>query len=96
MPGFLPGQARRRDMWSSIAVLSAPSNHGGVKSMMWIAPEISCLGGCPLLFSLKWWGLLSSTGCVVSQPFATRGNRLYLEFWVIIRDPQYRGILPRQ
>jgi hypothetical protein len=29
---------------------------------MWMAPEISFLGGWPLLFSLEWWGLYPVRG----------------------------------
>jgi hypothetical protein len=28
-------------------------------------------------------GAISGTGCMVSQPLAARGNRSYLEFWVV-------------
>jgi hypothetical protein len=62
--------------------------------MMWIAPGISFLGGWPLLLRLQWWGLLFDMGCVVPQPFAAGGNRSYLEYWAIIDDPRYQGILP--
>jgi hypothetical protein len=41
MPGFLPGRGRKRKGRISIAVLCAPSNRGGVKSTMWIAPGIN-------------------------------------------------------
>jgi hypothetical protein len=30
-------------------------------------------------------------GCMIPQPFATRGNWLYLEFWAITGDPWYLG-----
>jgi hypothetical protein len=36
---------------------------------------------------------LSEMGCMVPQPFATRGNRSYSEFWAIIGDPRYPGYL---
>jgi hypothetical protein len=36
------------------------------------------------------------TGCMVSQPFAARGTRSYLEFWPITGGPRYPGYLPRQ
>jgi hypothetical protein len=62
------------DEWISIAVLSAPSNRGDVKSTMWIAHGISFLGGLPLLFCLDWWGLLSGTGCVIPQLFVAEEN----------------------
>jgi hypothetical protein len=29
--------------------------------------------------------------CLVPQPFAARGNRLYPDFWVINGDPRYLG-----
>jgi hypothetical protein len=39
--------------------------------------------GCPS--SLARSGeAVPSTGCVVSQPFATSGNRPYLDYWVIV------------
>jgi hypothetical protein len=30
-------------------------------------------------------------GCIVSQPFATGGNRSYLEFWAVTSSPCYPG-----
>jgi hypothetical protein len=30
-------------------------------------------------------------GCMVPQPFAAGGNRLYLDFWAITSDPRYLG-----
>jgi hypothetical protein len=50
----------------------------------------SVLGWWPLLFS-KSGGAVSDTGCMVSQPFAAGGNRLYLEFWVITGGLWYSG-----
>jgi hypothetical protein len=29
--------------------------------------------------------------CMVPQPFYTRGNQPYPEFWTITSDPQYQG-----
>jgi hypothetical protein len=30
-------------------------------------------------------------GCMVPEPFATRGNRSYLEYWAITDNPWYLG-----
>jgi hypothetical protein len=30
-------------------------------------------------------------GCMIPQPFATGGNRSYLEFWVVTGSPRYSG-----
>jgi hypothetical protein len=49
------------------------------------------LGWWPLLFSLVWWGHFPGMGCMIPQPFAAGGNRLYAEFWAITGDPQYPG-----
>jgi hypothetical protein len=34
---------------------------------------------------------MSSTWCMVPQPFDVRGNRSYLEFWVVTGDLRYAG-----
>jgi hypothetical protein len=33
-----------------------------VRSTLWVTLEISLLGGCPLLFSLEWWGFCTVWG----------------------------------
>jgi hypothetical protein len=38
-------------------------------------------------------GPFPGTGCLVPQPFAAGGNRLYLEFWAITGGPRYSGYI---
>jgi hypothetical protein len=51
--------------------------------MAWIAPRISyfLVGGRS--YSAWSGGALSGMGCMVPQPFATRGNRSYAECWAV-------------
>jgi hypothetical protein len=39
-------------------------------------------------------GPFPSMGCMVPQPFATGGNRPYLEFWVVILAENPDGSMP--
>jgi hypothetical protein len=44
---------------------------------------------------LAWSGeVFSGMGCMISHPFATRGNRPYLEFWAVISDMCYPRYFP--
>jgi hypothetical protein len=51
--------------------------------------DLVLLGWWPLFFSLEWWARIPGMECMVSHPFATIGNRSYLEFWAVTSDPQY-------
>jgi hypothetical protein len=63
--------------------------------MVWIIRKISSfwVGGPPLQPGVV--GLFHGMGCMVPQPFATRGNQSYKEFCVTTGSPRYLGnIMP--
>jgi hypothetical protein len=66
-------------------------NHRVEKWWCGLLPELvlSRLVAPPLQPSVV--GSFPGRGCMVSQPFATRGNRSYLEFWVVTGNPWYPG-----